>query len=132
MKQIYSLILVIVLFFVSQSVFGNHIEQPNFPRLPNHETDFSQKVGGFACGDLYIFLFFIPQTDNEQYWKFYYLGDKFTQHKPIVVMHVDEAKDFVRAWVDNNRDGHFDERFDDGELVFEKYKSPCQIVAQGV
>lgn len=112
------------LVFEACVAFANHIEQPNFPRKPNPETELILKMDDFDCGPLYVFQYAI---DAEKFWKFYYLGDNFL-HKPIVVIFMDEKTGTVKAWVDRDRDGHFEEKFDDGQKIFEKYPTPCALV----
>ncbi len=130
MRKIFVLLAAAILSFGASSAIANHIEQPNFPRKPNQETELVLKMDDFSCGNLYIFQY---DAGEKQHWKFYYLGDNFS-HKPITVIFADEREaaeeksGIIKVWVDRDRDGHFDEKFGDGAKVFEKYPSPCQIV----
>ncbi len=124
MKKIFLGLFLAVLILGSNLALANHIEQPNFPKTPNPETDLISKMDDFNCGSLYIFEY---EFSAGKFWKFYYLGDNFS-HKPITVVFTDETTEKVKVWVDRDRDGHFDEIFDDGGAVFQKYSTPCVLV----
>lgn len=126
MKKILAGLVFLFLVFEACMAFATHIEQPNFPRKPDPNTEMILKMDDFDCGPLY----FQYEADANKFWKFYYLGNNFS-HKPIVVLLTDETAEIVKAWVDRDRDGHFDEIFDDVGEIFKKYPTPCALVGTG-
>lgn len=129
MKKILGLILGACLLVVSCRASSN-IEQPALPVKLEKFEFIEQSV--FSCGILTTYQHLEAGLDLEKRievveWFAVFL-DKSKFPKPLVV---GVAKgDTVTYWLDRNRDGVFDEFYNDkAELVF-KYQTPCDVVVK--
>ena len=82
-KNLFAGLATAVLLFGTNLALAGHIEQPNFPRKPDAETDFVIKLEVEDC-PIYVFRYELADGAS---WKFYYLSDNLLSHKPVSVVY---------------------------------------------
>lgn len=115
MQKVFGLILAV--FLLTACGTKEKIAQPKLP-VGLDKFEFAEQAV-FSCGTLETYLY------QNQNWFAVFL-DKPKFPKPLVV---GIAKgDTAEYWLDNNRDGIFDEHYKSKEAIVSAYPTPCDAV----
>lgn len=115
------LIALIVIAFMSAGMALAEVKQPQLPVGLDNFVLVADEQWECGLAEKYEYI-----TRNADWVAIFLDHSKFTN--PLVVVKYNAEDDSMEVWIDNNRDGVFDEHYTDEEAIYQKYPEACDAV----